>query len=178
MSTIRHLLQGLEVSSSSWFTLDSYPRYWLWRPNRVRLSVSRTDRALLIRNNFSASGTHFCQRPGNPRGLRWTWSRKCVVSARWCNSPYISSFARNSQRNVSWACCLLAWRHRVVAAFTGFDPVRFSSLGLPQSPGIPTSSPGPRKFLPFRTKLPAGSWKSAGRGSISASTMKAATWVR
>jgi hypothetical protein len=33
---------------------------------------------------------------------------KCVVSTGWCNSPHISSFARNSQRNHSWACCLLA----------------------------------------------------------------------
>jgi hypothetical protein len=33
----------------------------------------------------------------------------------------------------------------VAAAFSTFDPVGFFSLGLPQSPGIPTSSPNFRR---------------------------------
>jgi hypothetical protein len=35
----------------------------------VMLSVLRTDRALLPRNYFSASGTHFCWRLSKPQGL-------------------------------------------------------------------------------------------------------------
>jgi hypothetical protein len=35
----------------------------------VSLSALRTGRALLPRNNFSASGTHFCYRLSEPQGL-------------------------------------------------------------------------------------------------------------
>jgi hypothetical protein len=38
---------------------------------------------------------------------------ECLVSTRWRNSPRISSSTRNYQRNVSWACCLLAWPLRL-----------------------------------------------------------------
>jgi hypothetical protein len=47
-----------------------------------------------------------------------------MVSTRWCNSSHISSFARNSKRNVPWACCLLAWWHRVARC----NPLRFFFL--------------------------------------------------
>jgi hypothetical protein len=46
---------------------------------------------------------------------------QCVVSARWRNSPYISSSPFTSQRNVFWTCHLLAWWYRVASAFARFQ---------------------------------------------------------
>ena len=51
----------------------------------------------------------------------------------------VEEFIRNGGSPV--ACYLLAWWYRVVAAFARFAPLRFFSLGLPQSKGLRTTSP-------------------------------------
>jgi hypothetical protein len=106
-------------------------QWWLANNSQQPLGTSPTatpwpDVTVMVTSD------QYCAMVGNFSSLnwmifRWTWSRKCVVSTRWCNSPQISSFSHVP-------LC------RDIAS-PGLTLCDFFSLGLHQSPGIPTSSP-------------------------------------
>ena len=134
-----------------------------------------------------------CGRKNSPiwEGHSFGWGGRTVVGSASSNSGVRAVFSVHHGvvgRTSSLYCWGIykKWRvagsNTVAAAFARFDPLRFFSLGLPQSKGLRTRTTSP-KFGSSEGGDTTGScchytWNdSQGHGYISVSIFKAATWV-